>query len=562
MATYHVAPKGTVTGANNGGSGNDAWNGLKKLATSIGGSTVPGDTIIFDGDKGPFGFADNADFAYTGALTGAFTYAAGSSGPLIGSSALSGSTASGRIFQFGSSAGQAVVDMHRSDGNHIASERMYAALYIQGEGMTILNPKVIAPNFNYLKAVNGPNSQAESISTENYGLRVSGNGNTIDTAELHGYADTQGFCRAALTLAHQLSGTAGLTSRISNIKTRGAHFGVDVTIQGGSTQYSGQFFATDIDSDKCSWGSTAELGFVTGNAGTHGGHVSLSGNWRYAVVDRLRGRGVCQDGIDLIGVNCQLRNSDLRGMYAPGVMSWIWDVPTSKWVWGYTAGVTGNGVKMGYVASGTSPTTWRGPDGVVGGTYGTDENRNSCIGTTIEDCMFGIFSNTGNGLFVHGNEVYGAVYGGITMNSYPSRANYWVSNNYAQLAAGAAATIDAAAGQFTTNAALILVNNIFDSSLTTGAYDIWWASLLAPMLKDKNLLVTGRVKQTQAYPTTGDIAPFDPGWVKEVGLPAGSPLIRAGRHNGYRTDRRGQQFWNPPSVGPFEYQLARPSRFT
>jgi hypothetical protein len=560
MATYHVAPKGTVTGANNGGSGNNAWNGIKALYNALSGSTVAGDTIIFDGDKGPFSFADNADFAYTGGLTGAFVYAAGASGPILGSSSLAASSASGRIFQFASSTGQAVIDMHRSDANHTGPERMYAALSIQGEGMTILNPKVIAPNFNYLKAVNGPNAQAESVSAENHGLRIAGNGNTIDGADIVGYADTQGFCRAALPIVHELTGTAGLTTRVSNLKSRGAFFGFNVAIQGSGAQYSGEFLASSLDVADCSWGSTAELGFVTGNAGTHGGYGAIGGNWRNAVITRLKGRGVCQDGIDLIGVNCKITNSDLRGMYAPGVMAWVWNATSAAWEWTYVAGVTGNGIKMGFVQAGTSPTTWRGTDGIPGGIYNTDENRNSAIGNVIEDCMSGITSNTGNGQFVHANEVYGAVYGGITMDAYPNRANYWISNNYAQMRAGPRYNTDAAAGQFVTNAALILVNNIFDASLSPDAYDVRWATQTAPMLKNNNLLVTGRVKQNYSYPTTGDIASFDPGWIKEVGLPAGSSLIRAGAHNGYRTDRRGVQFWNPPSVGPLEYQLARASR--
>lgn len=40
----------------------------------------------------------------------------------------------------------------------------------------------------------------------------------------------------------------------------------------------------------------------------------------------------------------------------------------------------------------------------------------------------------------------------------------------------------------------------------------------------------------------------------------GSPLIEAGVHTGYKVDARRTQFWNPPTIGAFEFQRARASR--
>jgi len=40
----------------------------------------------------------------------------------------------------------------------------------------------------------------------------------------------------------------------------------------------------------------------------------------------------------------------------------------------------------------------------------------------------------------------------------------------------------------------------------------------------------------------------------------GSPLISAGVHIDYRADAAGYQFWNPPSIGAYEYQRTRTTR--
>lgn len=40
-----------------------------------------------------------------------------------------------------------------------------------------------------------------------------------------------------------------------------------------------------------------------------------------------------------------------------------------------------------------------------------------------------------------------------------------------------------------------------------------------------------------------------------------SPLVNAGVFAGYNADSAGVQRWNPPAVGAYEYQRARPSRF-
>lgn len=41
-----------------------------------------------------------------------------------------------------------------------------------------------------------------------------------------------------------------------------------------------------------------------------------------------------------------------------------------------------------------------------------------------------------------------------------------------------------------------------------------------------------------------------------------SPAYRTGNHAGYKADRLGNQRWNPPSIGAYEYIGARPSRLT
>jgi hypothetical protein len=43
-------------------------------------------------------------------------------------------------------------------------------------------------------------------------------------------------------------------------------------------------------------------------------------------------------------------------------------------------------------------------------------------------------------------------------------------------------------------------------------------------------------------------------------VPAGSDLIEAGAHEGYYVDSAGNQFWNPPSIGPVEYLRPKSAR--
>lgn len=562
MTTYYVAPKGTVSGANNGTSPANAWNGINACRAGMG-STSAGDTIVFRGDLGPYSFADQADFAYQGTLSGAHSFVTGQSGCYIGSSSTSVSNASGRIFQFLTGAyGQATIDMHRSDANHTASQRMYSALQIQGEGITILNARVIAPNFNYLPGIPGPGSQAEAMSQENYGLRVVGNGITIDGGEFLGYADTQGFCRAALQLDHQVTGTDGLKTTVRNIRTFGAHFGLQCVIQGASTLTKLVAVLESIRGEFPSWGSTASTGLITGNAGTHGGHVSLSSMWGSLEVRNSAFSGVCQDAIDLITVNGTVRNCTIDDVYAPSVLAWTWNAGTPAWELTTVSGVTGNGIKMGLNGyTGTSPSTWGGTDGTPGGVYNVAEFNNRALGNKIRNVSIGITSNAGNGLIIHANEVTEAYAFAVALNSATVRSNFWVSNNYGQLSSSA--ITNARALTVTANANIILLNNIFDCQKVGGAssvYDLHWLTALTPLSLNKNLYVRGTVVQTQPYPGTGDISPVNPSWVQGVGLPSGSALIGAGAHNGYCADAHGVQFKNPPSIGAYEYITARTPR--
>jgi hypothetical protein len=52
----------------------------------------------------------------------------------------------------------------------------------------------------------------------------------------------------------------------------------------------------------------------------------------------------------------------------------------------------------------------------------------------------------------------------------------------------------------------------------------------------------------------------DPGLTADYLIDATSPCAGVGKHVGYGTDVEGKQFYNPPSIGCYEYERPRISR--
>lgn len=91
-------------------------------------------------------------------------------------------------------------------------------------------------------------------------------------------------------------------------------------------------------------------------------------------------------------------------------------------------------------------------------------------------------------------------------------------------------------------------NAVLDTAtFSIGAID--YANLAAFQVATNK--ATGNISGTQASMLLTDARPTD-----------GSPLIAAGIHVAYGADATGNQRWNPPSLGAYEFVRARPSRLT
>lgn len=116
----------------------------------------------------------------------------------------------------------------------------------------------------------------------------------------------------------------------------------------------------------------------------------------------------------------------------------------------------------------------------------------------------------------------------------------------------------------------IIRNNIFvdvgETDDTTQSAILLRDGFTAAATDYENNLVYGYTNAVARYPSlTPEAAPAgtvttDPDLDTGGHPQTGSPAIAAGKHSGYRCDRRRTQFWNPPSIGAYEYVPARTSR--
>lgn len=135
---------------------------------------------------------------------------------------------------------------------------------------------------------------------------------------------------------------------------------------------------------------------------------------------------------------------------------------------------------------------------------------------------------------------------GVTDSQGGTAHSLILKNNIIIRTVGGTSTLDAERFVYTTSVVTLTAsgNTFYKTAGVEGLYigsvDKTWAQWIA------------------GWDTTG--LNTDP-QVDSSGKPvAGSPSISTGVHLGYRTDRSGMQFWNPPSRGAYEYARPRVER--
>ena len=574
MTTYICKGKGTVSGANNGGAGSDAFNGLKALSNAINANTVKGgDTVRFEG---AFGLAEMADFPCPRLVSEKLqANTAAHGGPYLGTSQAAGSSASGIRFEWTGPNGQSVWDMTGAD---TTTERMTAAIRIQGEDITLVNPSIRPGDWNYIFGSGGAariagGSDAEQVSDENYGIILLGNGNGIDGGTIDATGSSSRFCRFGIFKAPSAAGVSGASSNktgyVRNVVIKGCASGGQVQPFGASgyaLKPGTRETVSGLTISDASWGwQSGYLSSSGGNAAKHGNGWGVLGAFLGGF--ELYGcdiSGHFQDGIAIgVAAGAIVRDCYIHDISGPNQQWWVWNAGTAKWdLATVTNNVEGNGVKTGLAnKDGTSPSTWLGTDGVApspGDNPGYPELRNQVIRCRIYRVNgAGITSNQSRGNHYHANEIDQTGNAGILLVTLGSVGNQWISNNFVRRV-GVPNSSSSYCLRIESNNRVWLYNNILWSDPgVSGRYDLYQGSGAAHV-GARNVLVTGRQAGSPAWDTTNDLPTQTPAWTQGVGLAAGSPLIGAGttdaflsRSTGAGRNRLKALFASPPNVGPY-----------
>lgn len=610
MTTWWWRAKGGG-GAGSGTLG-DPFNGAKTLDGKINDGTIAaGDTIEFHHSHGPVTVAtDSADWPSTASAstalasgskggpttTGASRYT-NVQGIIFGTSYGADSTASGRIFSFANATGGGYAfDMR---GTTLAT-RMFAALRAKGEGIVIRGLKVYTPDWGYIcdDSVDPPVTriapvsglQAEQVSSENGGIYLFGNGNTLEDWEVDG---GQKWCRYGVLflVSAELvtTATGGLHGYLQDGVAIGCLTGLEVQPHGSGTNpyhLEKPTFVTvrrNIIRDP-GWGrSTLHLPTGSGNSAAHGNGIGVQGrffggclvylNEVYGDVQDAFAVGSAAGAMVFLNYSHDIGQTSYSEWYSPS--AGVWDTRT------VTGSAEGNHFKLGLASrDGTGPSTWLGSDGTAataGSSLQVDEMRNVCahnVGRNANGA--GIVGNSGRGLTIHANEIYDAR--GPCLNLFVSntaRGTYWVTHNFFRKTEGdGTGGSSNFAGLIQANCHVHLYNNIFWSNPSISSNrDLRWnsATLLG---KDKNVMVTNRADGT-GYDSTGDMdatartaaqsyvlttVSANPVSFSGGGLPPGNALRgagiakhAAGRSFGTKHDLLGALLdTSAPDVGPID----------
>ena len=576
MANYYWTPIAQGTSGTNVGTEANPFRGFKKVSDEIAAGNISGgDNVYRVIGSGPLAMGDREQFtanstAVTAAMSTALNVAG--QGPMAGTSFTASSLASGiRFFMQSTMADPAI------DGRNITTnaQRMQAVLRLRGEDIEVHDLCGYAGDWNYIRDGSGntriagtsSTSDAEDRSQENIGLMIVGNGNRVSRAEIDGNSK---HCRAGIYMAAMVDSVAGASTNKLNIvedcEVYGANGGISVQPQGGGWDLkSGQrtLIRRCYTHSPC-WGREGAMAIAGYNALAHGNGIVLVGKyWGGGEVYDCEIEGQYQDalvlagGTSLVGRDNYIHDVGQANTY----QLWQWNTTTSTW--NLSASLTnphGNGIKAGLnTYDGTSPTTWLGTDGSLTSDSSNQlqvpEVRTLLVRNRIYRCRaFGIATNNSRGTFIHANEIDDTGNSGIVLQPGARVGNYWVSNNFVRKNDTEPSNF---ALEVLANSRVALLNNIFWSNINVSTQrDIRWNTALSVIVKDKNLLVTGRTGGTGTYPTTGDLTPTTPNWTLGDGTTTASLIgvgsTRTPEARSYGASRKMTgRLDNPPNLGPY-----------
>lgn len=591
MTDFYVQPKSTGYTGGNGSSPTNAFS-VKQAYDAIEAGTIKaGDRVAFCGGSGIFTLADRSEWPSALAANGLFAsgeWAANMGGICFGQTRALSSKASGIWFDGRGDGAQSYINM---SGGRTAAERQVAAIRWLGEDIRVTGFKIRSPDYDYVTARNinapGGSNQPETLSYENIGLYVFGNGNTIEDCQVNG-SDGFGTLNAMgrygilANIPNDLMGSSysrhkRTTMRRNTVEGFFHNFRVDPSGSGGYVMRAGtELLIEDNVSLNPQFGRrpgapNTDPNYAY-NAAVHGGHASIAGRWlgRAFFLDNTC-IGMAQDGIDAIGMGISVNWNTFKEILGNNVTALFWD--GANWTYSTPVARSGTAIKLGLGAAGaggTPPTSWMGTDGVRGGSFDCIEDANRAIGNKIyHTTSGGITGNGSGGHFIAYNEICDTEGSGILC--YPDgtkNGTYFVLNNYVRLAQ---TNIPQAGCLDTTGAPRIYqYNNIFDSGVNAAARNAWdWnqrATSGPAVVSKKNVYVNGRkqffnssVALDQSQDINAGAATSIAGWVDGQGFPLGHALqgladaecLRTARSAGMMYDANRKRIFLPNNLGPY-----------
>lgn len=562
MAIRYVAPIGTASGNGDGTTEANAFNGLEDARAKMGSHLSAGDTLKAVITNGPFGL---------GELIGAAVWASSNmmpsltiSGCKLGNDPGLASNASGKTIDLRG----AVFDF-RGGGS---SQRHSSLLTIMGEDITVLTDGVQFHAGNYAYSLLFTPAQVGSLFIEDAGwenmcLTLNGWGITVENEGTGVFSGSNGWSKVAVCFMAPESGVGGVssskTTTFRGLRCNGSHYGFVMTptgVGGSDYPYAAKMLNTGMISHTPVFGRNPGDPIKAYGAAIHGGCISILGKgFGRAIVENFLAYGECQDLAECVSGGTQFRDGVLRDSQTVNPETWF--NSGGSWTRGVQVGIHGGGLKLGLPdASGASPSSWMGTDGVVGGYFNIDQETNIALRLRIERVSgTGITTNGSKGAFIHACELYEIGGDGVSLAPASTRALTWVSHTRCRLAAN---SNGAGALAVYGNVKPHLYNNVWHGG---NRPDVSWSTGETP-LKSQNKLINGTF--VGSYPTTGDRSGGDTAWTDGQGPPAGSSLLSGGSLAPYQTARtvgvtrdvNGVRFdtLNPP-LGPFSGSAGAPA---
>lgn len=437
------------------GTAQSPYSGPLAVRNAMGTGILPGDRITFMGEYGPILKNEIvADFPYSGpAVNAALTMQQNANtqqgGIVWGDRRDSASNCRNMTFVFRGPS-EWHIDARGASGN---SERMRAALLIQGTNNVVEDLRIAAPDWNYIAAGRVPSTGANyapEVSWENFGLQLWGGwGGQIRRCTGWG---SNAFGRTALSIemGTNEANQANTKTIIEDSAAYGSFYGVGIRRNalidiGAATVAADYMPAAGADAivrnnrlGTCRWGDTLAIPAIN-NAMYHGGMIDFQGflwlrGWGAVYGNELYGD--CQDALQAISGNVDVFDNyihDVNPLY-PGAETFLrWYDNAGAWAT-VAGGALGGCIKLGLTGydGNVSATVW--PDrGTLGGLYFMPALRNRAFRNRIENINGtgpAISSNGSSGMIIVANEIRNAK--GIAVGGSDASAvrAHWVANNY------------------------------------------------------------------------------------------------------------------------------------